>query len=146
MRKTISPNDGDIVLIKLNNESYAVSQIIIGGKDSVLIAVTNKCINSKNDLTKFDEKDIISISFVTTNHFNKGLWEIIGNKSVVINKNKLKHKDCSEIGAISYTSPMYHKFINAYFGLHPWNCYFDPNEFDKMLLEGVERPKNIILE
>jgi len=36
------------------------------------------------------------------------------------------------------------EFVNAFYGLAPWNGYFDPNYFDKLLIDPSKRPKNLL--
>lgn len=139
-------NNGDVFLIELDEKSYVIGQVVIGGNDVVLVALTNHRLTDWNISISFNKKDVIAILFVTTNHFEKKMWKIVDNRNVIIDFNTLEHTDASEIGAISYTSPMIQKFAKAYFGLQPWNGYADPEEFDKMLIKGVTRPKNVIFK
>lgn len=41
--------------------------------------------------------------------------------------------------------PFFQSFVNALAGLEPWDHYYRPDELDRRLLPGVERPKNVML-
>jgi len=38
------------------------------------------------------------------------------------------------------------EFLNAYYGLVPWDDWADPNYLDKLLISPDKKPKNIIFK
>jgi hypothetical protein len=35
-------------------------------------------------------------------------------------------------------------FLNAFYGLSPWDAYFDIYYFDKLLIDKAKKPKDLI--
>lgn len=55
-------------------------------------------------------------------------------------------RDSHWVGARTYGSGIVENFLDAYYGLIPWDFYKDPNYFDKLLFFGRKRPKNVIFK
>ena len=35
-------------------------------------------------------------------------------------------------------------FMNAFYALHPWDDWYDPEFYDKMLVDKLKKPKHLI--
>jgi hypothetical protein len=141
---------GVVFAIELKDRSYAVGQILQGGKDSVTCAFFDLRFEAKPDrVIGLSKNHVIAVLKVTTNHFDRGTWDPVGTLPIVVPRENWpneRYAASGYVGAKSYTSPIAQTLMNAYFGLEPWDQYKDPSYLDSLLSSGRSRPVGVILE
>jgi hypothetical protein len=143
--------DNDIVAIPLNNNKYAICQILDQRlPNSLRIALFNETIDSLEEyklenLCKI--KNLISLLEVTKEQINKRAWKIIGNKVTEVPTHIFpneKFKPDNWIGSIVQEASIVDEFVNAYHGLSLWDDWFDPNYLDSLLYDKSKKPNNLL--
>lgn len=152
-KKNYSWKPGDIFGIPLNDGKYALGQVISSEKncmDSVLCAFTKTIVDEDYlENCKINFNDLVSVQITTRDSLDKGIWPIFnsGEPLSVDEIFPIKSIRAAEyVGAKIRGSGSLHKFLSAFHGLSPWDEYADPNYFDKLLLQNVRRPQNVIFK
>lgn len=110
--------EGDIFTILLEDgESKAYGQVLIrDSRYSAICALFNKMYHGNDpDLTD----NILSIVQINASRLNTFEWEVIDNKDVAITINL--HPNITNH---FYSSHMFNKLANAYFGITEWQDYY----------------------
>lgn len=55
-----------------------------------------------------------------------------------------RFKQGDVVGMRSYQTGIIEMFLNAYFGLTPWDECYDPNYYDNLLVSPDKKPSNLI--
>jgi hypothetical protein len=90
---------------------------------------------------------LIACVFTTHDLIRRGFWPIIGHVLPQLSQKYFPYEDCREkgwVGATMHGSGIMREFVNAFYGLASWNGYFDPNYFDKLLIDPSKRPKDLL--
>lgn len=145
---------GDYFGIPTENGNFAIGQIM---GDYLSMGMGLACImsrqttNSKIEKINLEEKDIISAIFVLDGALIRGEWPILahGIADKQLLKKYLPQTDSIEkgnaIGFDVHTSGILDEFVKAYFGLMPWNDWYDPEFLDKeILISPDKKPDNVI--
>jgi len=86
---------------------------------------------------------VIAVVSTTRDLLDAGYWLVVGNEPLTINKKDWPNEQYAAngyVGAKTYGSGIIKKFLAAYYGHFPWNCYKDPEYFDKLLLLPSKKP------
>lgn len=140
---------GDVFLIEREDGRFVVGQIV--GREarvlnSVTVALFDQVIGSKENAGNLQDLDVekaFSIVFSTRESLDRWLWEIVGHREVAIQKSDMPHEELRSsrfVGAKVYGAGIIRKFVNAYYGLHPWDTYKDPDYFERLLFSPDEKP------
>lgn len=144
---------GSVFAVPLSDGTFTFGQVLEEGGDVITAGFFATCSPTpETNLQSLDKKRLFSILEITCNHLEQGEWKEIGKKLPVVwkwrfpnFKHRLFHNG---VGSKSYTSALVQEFINAYFGLIPWNHYvkMPDNYFDGFLLNWrtVPLPRKII--
>jgi hypothetical protein len=109
----------------------------------------NKVINI-NDVTFVDcckSNDLISLITCTIDKLNNNSWAIIGNKITEIPFSLFPNEQFRNkgwVGAKTYGSAIVEIFLDAFYGLVPWDDFADPFYLDKLLFEPSKKPAGLI--
>lgn len=150
--KTIS--NGDIFLVPLKDHSFCCGQVLQVTKE-----LMNSCIcgffdiRLSPDSSQFvplpQERDLIAVQFVTSDLLKKGYWPIVGSGNVTIDLERYIPLQRIEarglVGAVVEGSGIIQEFLNAYYGLRPWDDLADSDYFDKLLISRGRRPEHVVL-
>ena len=145
---------GDVFAIPTMDGRLVPGQII-GREAEVLNSVTIALFDQQVDhVSKIDTADlaevmVFSVLFVTRDLLDSGVWSIAANRPIRIPQDKFPYeekRECGFIGAKVIGSAIVTKFVNAYFGLAPWDDWKDPNYLDKLLISPEKKPTGIILK
>jgi hypothetical protein len=148
-------SDGDVFLVPLNDGMCVVGQVI--GRErqalnSVGVALFDIRIACESDVSAVGElahDKIFSVLLVTPDLLNNGVWRVIGNKSVNIPHKKIPYENLrlrNWVGASIKGSGNINEFVNAYYGLVPWDDWHDPVYLDTLLLSPDKKPSKIMLK
>jgi hypothetical protein len=144
-------NFGDIFAAPLLNGEFGTGQVLDLQDDQIvrvlLFDTKFKYLDQQNKL-RLTRDNIISALSIGRQYLDKRIWIIIGHEPVLIPINEYpnqQYKGKDWVGAVYHSAPVANSLLNAYFGLKPWDDYFDPNYLDSLLFDGVKRPDNIVL-
>ena len=143
------PLPGSVFQVPLNDGSYGTGQVI-AYEPQMLNSVS--CIFSDLRLWSSGEiptRSIIASLFTTHDLLTKGRWKIIGQAPISISRDDHPFEHLRPqrwIGAKMIGSGIVEDFMNAWFGLHPWDDWADPCYLDRLLFRDRTRPDNAILK
>lgn len=90
---------------------------------------------------KLNRENAISLIFTTPDSLKAGKWLMLDGSKSVFQDSELPDFKYNQIGSYKgakvYGSGIVRKFLNAYFGLMPWDMMKDPDYFQNLLLEGA---------
>lgn len=95
--------------------------------------------------------NLIAVHFVTRDLLKEGVWRVFDN-SLLRRGIEYKEMDIRKlrnnklVGLKIIGSGIIVKLLEAYHGLRPWDAFHNPNYLDGLLLPGVKRPENVVLE
>jgi hypothetical protein len=152
MKKYFIPQTGDIFSIKIDSSRYAFGQVVfadIVGLNIIFDIISDQC----PLLEEVIKTPIILIGYTTYNFIANGEWRIVGNANIPTNLHYPKHiaetyingelktmlyshdhKQLGEASEIekrllknhkSYSPKVIEEAIKAWFGLLPWQVYYD---------------------
>jgi hypothetical protein len=151
--KRQKPSEGDVFVAPLMDGSNCAGQ---------LLKITPQALNSYvcaffdvrvPDGSVGVELDInactpFAVLFVTPESLKKGHWPICGNARLAVDIERyipLRELEANEfIGTTIVGSGIIRKFLNAYYGMLPWDDWHDPEYLDKLLVARDRRPANVI--
>ncbi len=93
-------------------------------------------------------KELISIQFTTPDLLKSGIWELAGHgtpQGLDRMPGLRTLEDANFVGAKVVGSGIMMEFLDAFYGLRPWDDYADPKYFDKLLSPGLKRPAHVVL-
>lgn len=152
-RKTKQKWDiGDLFTIPLLDGSFCVGEVIgyePEALNSAICAVYAYRINNIPDKAPaLSESELVSVQFVTRDALDSGLWEIFSHTSAKFPLDKYidleERRNKGFIGTTSCASRGIRQLMNAYYKLLPWDHFFDPHYFDKLLVSPDKKPKDVI--
>jgi hypothetical protein len=141
---------GDVFAIPLSNNKYALGQIVSQEPElmkSATIALFDQSFDSIDDIDisfLCDSNKLYSVLFVTLNHIENGKWCVLGGGSTIeieTDNMPFEHTRSSGfIGAKVVGSGIVNDFVNAFFGLLPWDDWNDPQYLDSLLISADLKP------
>lgn len=139
---------GDVFAIPLKNGKWGVGQVVGQEREALnsfvgcFFAISIESLDI-GDVGQLNHESLISIQFVTRDLLDSGKWPIIGNKPL----QNLGHEEVINearnnryIGTKIRGSGVIAKFINAYWGLHPWDAWHNPKYLDQLLVSSQKKP------
>lgn len=155
LRRRQKWNAGDLFLIGLKDGTCIVGQVIARERqalNSVGIALFNMRINRDteiDDVAALTSDRLVAVLLATHDLLGNGTWRVIGNRPVrvpvkMIPYERFRSKDW--IGADITGSGIINEFVNAYFGLVPWDDWHDPNYLDGLLLSLDKKSSDVMLK
>jgi hypothetical protein len=143
---------GDVFLVPLNNEEYAIGQILDLQMPNIvrlaLYSETVKNIEGLNVDNCCSKVNMISLVASSRELLDFNIWKIVGNKRIDIPTRRFpneKFRCLGWIGAIHYDAALIEDFLNAYHKLTAWDDWYNPNFLDEFLISLDKKPKNLIL-
>lgn len=143
--------DGDYFAIPLENGEFSVGQILRACTfgNCACIIFNQKLPQEIPENIHFEESSIISALFVVTALIKK-YFPII--QSGTSDKHLLqkffpdieRFEQGDIMGLLSNQTGIVEGLANAYFGLAPWDGWYDPEYFDTLLVSPDKKPQNLI--
>lgn len=115
--------------------------------NSALCAFTLTKAQLGQNSPKFDLKDVLSIQFVTIDLLDSGVWPVVGWMSPIDFHSAFdleKHRSNQFVGTKICGSGNIINFLNACFGLEPWDDWYDPQALDGYLLTPRHKPPLVV--
>jgi hypothetical protein len=145
---------GNLFAVPLSDGSYSLGQVV-GREAEMLNSITCAFYRTRVNRAAIesprgvpDQKDLIAVQFTTQDLLTRRIWKVLGNFPVTLPQSLFPHEDKrgqNWIGATLVGSGNIVHFLNAYFGLEPWDQMRDPEYFDGLLLHQGARPTSIRL-
>jgi hypothetical protein len=146
---------GDVLLVKLKDGSFVVGQIVGQERDvlnSVSCAFFDLRVKSEEELDRIDElplDKIFAVLFVTRDLLDDGVWRVVGSRRVTLPKAQLPFERLRAggfVGARVNGSGNVTDFLNAFYGLMPWDGWHDPNYLDGFLISPDKKPAKLMFK
>lgn len=133
---------GDYFCVPLSDRSYALAQVISVHPDALNSVVCAFFLVKGEigtiDVSMADVSRLLSVCFVTRDLLDSGVWSVVSvgtplNVSDFIDVASAKRAKYVDITVRG--SGVINKFMDACYGLFPWNGMHDKQYFDKMLVD-----------
>ena len=142
---------GDYFGIPVGDNEYALGQVASVEPQAMnsivcaLFALRRKI--EEIDIGDIDTNNPISIIFSTRDLLDSGGWPVVASGAPLKVGNFIDLEDLKKKGFVGVKiigSSNVNLFMNACFGLYPWDGMHDKGYFDKMLIDLNRRPASII--
>jgi len=142
--------NGDIFLVPQSDGGYTVGQVLsyeVDAMNSAVCAFTLRRVVEGSKVAAPAMDEIISIQYVTIDLLDSGDWPVVGHAPVIEFKPLFDlegHRAKQFIGTVTEGSGIIISFLNACFGLEPWDDWYDPLYLDKLLLSPDKKPDLVV--
>lgn len=150
-KKEIKWGNGDVFAVPLLDGSFVMGQVLdLQMKNVVRVALFNNKTININEATIDNcckSQDLISLITCTIDKLDNNSWGIIGNKAIEIPFSLFPNEQFRNkgwVGAKTYGSAILEKFLNAFYGLVPWDDLADPFYLDKLLFNQSKKPSDLV--
>lgn len=95
-----------------------------------------------------NEKIIAAIS-TTREQLDRGVWKVLAHQAPALERQHWPYEHLREagwVGAVTHGAGIVTRFLEAFYGLAPWDYYLDPHYFDKLLFSKSKKPKDLIFK
>ena len=144
---------GDVVTIGLLDGTYVLAQVL-GREPEVLNSATMAFFDRRFDerqptagLEPPKFKDAFSVLFVTRDLLDAGRWQVVARCPVDVPPHALPYASLRSkgwVGAKVIGSGIVEEFVNAYYGLRPWDDWHDPSYLDGLLVSPERKPDRLV--
>jgi hypothetical protein len=143
---------GDMFLVKNLDGSECIGQIVGQERDvlnSVSCAFFDRRINRKSDLEEIQTLPpelVFAVLFVTRDLLDSGVWRVVGRFPVTLPREYFPYERLranAYVGAKVVGSKNVNEFLNAFYGLRPWDDWKDPAYLDKLLISSAKKPSHV---
>lgn len=131
---------GDVFSLKLKDETFMFGQVIgthLAHKSPTCCLFEIKKKTDKITYEELIESRVISIENTDNEYLSNKTFKVLFNVAPLASIKMSKKR-------ISGDSTLLN-LCNAYYGLEPWNVLYEATYYDKMLLDGIKRPKTVLL-
>lgn len=155
-QKILKPNRrqklqaGDYFAIPLKNGEYGLGQILdmVECVDDATCVLFNKKFSEGTSILVTSD-DVICAQYVVGQLLRRyfpivqsGIVDTPLLQKYFPEHNRFKQGDI--VGMTSYQTGIIEMFLNAYFGLTPWDECYNPNYYDALLVSMDKKPLNLI--
>jgi len=136
---------GDVFAIRLSDNTFSIGQVIDKQYHCTCALFPIRTGTIPISQTEFKNYEPVSIMHMTDSFLNNGRWQILFNEQVTLNPSDGSGGRYGEIGSKSYSPGTMCDLANAYWGLQPWNTWFDEKYLDKLLLKEIPVPGTALI-
>jgi len=144
--------EGDVFFVPLKDKSWGVGQVI-----DLMMPNVIRCLffelKFQNIPDAIDVSDLIgheiSCVAVTREQIDYGVWKVGQNLPIEIERSSLPNEQFRRTGWVGskiYDAALAEDFLDSFFGLLPWDDWYDPNFLDEFLLSSNKKPKNLLFK
>ena len=143
---------GDFFAVKLADGSYAIGQVLdVPLPNAASCAFFDRRVDAPvpQQALELTFDDIIGAATVIPVHLDRGLWRVFSRGPVILPQQQWPNEATRSkrwIGSIIHTGAILESFLNAFYGLAPWNKYKDPHYLDRILVSPSKKPMNLVYE
>jgi hypothetical protein len=151
--KRQKPREGDVFFIPLVDGSFSVGQLLQITPEALNsyvcaffdVRVPDDSVDAATDINNCTP---FAVLFVTPESLKRGYWPILRNVKLAAEVEQyipIRSLEAAEfVGATIIGAGNIRKFIDAYYGLRPWDDWHDPGYLDGLLVSKDRRPANVI--
>jgi hypothetical protein len=145
---------GDVFLVENKDGLWTVGQIV-GQETDVLNSVTCAFYDlrvrgeSEGSLREFSLEAPFAVLFVTRDFLDAGVWPVAGHQPIKLRKDQLPYEHLRErgfVGAKVIGTRIISEFLNAFYGLTPWDDWKDPTYLDGLLISPDRKPQGLVFK
>ena len=143
---------GDIFLVENLDGTRSVGQVVSQEKkvlNCVSCAFFDRRMDSddiQDNLQPLVLELIFAVLFVTRDLLDNGTWRVVGHMPIMLPSDLLPYESLRSsgyVGAKIVGSANVNEFLNAFYGLSPWDDWKDPAYLDKLLISPDKKPSNL---
>lgn len=152
-RNTQNWEEGSVFLVPLSDGDYGVGQVIAREREllnSVAVALYDQRLQdgAGSGVPQVSPDSLISLVYVTRDLLNSGRWKVVGkvdghHPSFTMPFEHLRGGGF--IGARVQGSAITESFLNAFYGLEPWDDWYLPDFLDGFLVSPDKKPHERLL-
>jgi hypothetical protein len=140
---------GDVFSVPTSDGWSAIGQVIGREPDlprSATVALfdeRHKSVDLDRHRISLSPETLFAVLFVTTHNLDSGNWCVLDHRAVAIDPRRNPHEQTRKdgfVGAKVIGASIVGSFVNAYFGLEPWDDWKDPNYMDSLLISSAAKP------
>lgn len=137
---------GSVFVIPLLDGTGCIAQVV-GRERQILNSVTIAIYDVRHsgmadDAPALRSEDVFSMLLSTKDLLDSGRWKVVGVGSTQ-GENATPYEDLRSsgfIGAKVRGSALVEDFVNAFYGLAPWDDWYVPNYLDEYLISPDKKP------
>ena len=98
---------------------------------------------------QLNQDPLISCVSVSREPLDDGSWKVIAHQQPAVCRDDWPNetfRDCGWVGAKIYDARIIEEFLDAFYGLTPWDDWHDPNYLDKLLISPEKKPKHLVFK
>ena len=146
---------GDVFLVNTSDGLSVVGQVVAQEQDAMNSAtcaffdVRVKDDKNLEGVSALPEDKLFSAIFATRDLLDNGTWRVVKTLPVEVSRNYFPYEHLRKsgwIGAKIIGSRNVTDFLNAFYGLSPWDAYMDPEYFNKLLISPTKRPTQVVFK
>ena len=140
---------GDVFTVPQTDGKHSLGQVV-GQEREALNSVVCAFFDLRGECTESDwapqllrRKDVIALLFVTRDLLDRGRWRVVGwREPSKLGQDGIVDEARSNryIGVEIRGSGIVEKFLNAFYGLHPWDAWHNPRYLDRLLIDPSRKP------
>lgn len=139
---------GDVLLIPQKDGKCAAAHVIDHVMKNVVgIALYEHRLDKSGVVLELAKLQPISVLLTTRELLDEGVWEVVGRQIVSLPAESRPYEEFRAtgwVGAKVYGAGIVRQFLDAVFGLDPWDDWKDPNYLDGLLLNPGTRPAAVV--
>jgi len=144
---------GDVFVVPTSDGQAVLGQVI-AHEPEVLNSVSSAFFDVRIDRDNnwvgiLPIQKIFSVLFVTRDLLDIGVWRVIGHQPVRVARDLFPYerlRDRGFVGAKVIGSGIVREFLDAYYGLTPWDAWKEPDYLDHLLISPDKKPKSLVLK
>jgi hypothetical protein len=144
---------GDTFGVQAIDGQYVIGQVVERVEDPlgcITVALFDLRVKNLEEAKNIDLKLelVFSVVFTTRDLLACGEWPVIEHRQVSVPAAWFPHADkraAGWVGATVFGSGIIEDFLNAYYALRPWDDSYDPDYYDRLLLNPSKKPKKLLL-
>lgn len=144
---------GDLFLIRNTDGRFTPGQVIAHEKRTLHSA---SCAFFDQRVGSIEEGQTLTLELarcfsallVTPDGLDEAVWPVVGNRPILLPKKLWPFEELlskKKMGARVHGSGVVNDFLDAFYGLRPWDNWYKTDFLDEMLLSPEKKPKNLIL-
>lgn len=141
---------GDVVLIPQQDGGASPAQLIDHVMENVVgIALYEVRATKEETIPELTSLPPIAVLLTTRDLLDEGVWQVVGDQEIGVDVDARPYerfRAARWVGAKVRGSGIVRQFLDAVFGLAPWDDWADPNYLDALLLDPSRRPAAAVFE
>ena len=139
---------GDVVIIPQKDGQFVPCQLLDHVMENVVgVSLYEMRLARGDEVPDLGSIQPISILLTTRDLLDEGMWEVVGRQEVAVSQERRPYerfRSADWIGAKVQGAGIVRQFLDACFGLDPWDDWKDPDYLDALLLDPTRRPAGIV--